>query len=148
MNNTEKLLRAFIEVSGYEVEEFTNQSPIICLGTGERDIAYIKDYKVTKGKLKQGLDDNKLSEPRSRVDIDKVLDTKSTINGVVVMVNDTSIDQLVKNIVNLSQLTSNLRFIRHKKCDFDRVIGWFGDLAKRQGDTYYLILNVEVFLDE
>lgn len=103
MNNTDKLLRAFIEASGYEVEitkdyqevkltksqashhfqarEFGSQPRRRLLTDGVGQCAYlvdddgmytevalspIIDYKVTKSKLQQGLDDNKISEPKTR----------------------------------------------------------------------------------
>lgn len=50
MNNTEKLLRAFIEASGYEVEEvLVNPRPLVCNDkpTNRMTYDYI-DYKVTK----------------------------------------------------------------------------------------------------
>jgi len=50
MNNTEKLLRAFIEASGFEVEEaLVNSRPLLCNDkpTGKMAYDYI-DYKVTK----------------------------------------------------------------------------------------------------
>ena len=43
MNNTHKLLLAFIEASGYEVEE-----SLRCKGTEEGRDYEINDYKVTK----------------------------------------------------------------------------------------------------
>ena len=50
MNNTDKLLRAFIEASGYEVEEVSNGKPELVKAFWDRP-AIIKegiDYKVTK----------------------------------------------------------------------------------------------------
>ena len=41
-----------------------------------------------KSKLQQGLDDNKLSEPMPRVDIDRLLDASSTVDGVVVILDE------------------------------------------------------------
>ncbi len=48
MNNTDKLLRAFIEASGYEIEEVKAKetSSIMCGGNTYSNI----DYKVTKKK--------------------------------------------------------------------------------------------------
>lgn len=140
----EKKLDALIDALGFDVEVIETitldgkplQKPVIG-APGEviavdnlRNIVRGIDYKLTKRGLQQGPDNNKLSEPKPSV----------------------SIDQLVKNIINLSQLESDLRYIKYKKCDFDRVVSWFGDLAKRHdtdGDgDWYLILGVEVFLDD
>lgn len=166
MNNTEKLLRAFIEASGYDVKEdnktFVNGElwgvKYSFIPTTIDDVVtHSTDYKVTKRNptkrldvplCKKGLSDNKLSEPNTRVGIDKLLDTRSTINGVIVMVDNVTIDQLVKNILSLSQLKDELRFIKLNDRDFSGVVSWFGDLAERQSDHYYLIFDVEVFLDD
>tara|TARA_R100000951_G_scaffold112182_1_gene112184 strand:+ start:5930 stop:6211 length:282 start_codon:yes stop_codon:yes gene_type:complete len=51
MNNTEKLLRAFIEASGYEVEEVQSVESAPCNG-GFCAGGDIIDYKVTKGTSK------------------------------------------------------------------------------------------------
>lgn len=47
MTNTDKLLRAFIEASGYEIEEIESVDSIPCNG-GFRAGGDIIDYKVTK----------------------------------------------------------------------------------------------------
>ena len=53
MNNTEKLLRAFIEVSGFDIEETIKEGPSISKrdSIGVFDEFYITtDYKLTKKK--------------------------------------------------------------------------------------------------
>ena len=55
MNNTDKLLRAFIEASGYEIQEVTTIKD--GQSVSENDVIYgnvtttTTDYKVTKSKL-------------------------------------------------------------------------------------------------
>ena len=72
--NNDKLLRAFIEASGFEVEEVrtrTHHSQSYYNGVITRESSWDTDYKVTKTKLQQGLDDNKISEPKPRREICK-----------------------------------------------------------------------------
>ena len=86
MNNTDKLLRAFIEASGYEIEETignpTSNDPKIQF--------YLNfDYKVTKTKLQQVLDDNILSIPNSRKltkeCIEDLINPNKPVGGVIVL---------------------------------------------------------------
>lgn len=55
MNNTDKLLRAFIEASGYEIEEITTRKILVSAEPPTRDefingstVIETIDYKVTK----------------------------------------------------------------------------------------------------
>ena len=105
MNNTDKLLRAFIEASGYEIKRVRTgdekcdcykSNPLSrdhligcqrCQGTGVSHGIF--DYKVTKTKLQQGLDDNRLSIPNSRrltkECIEDLLSPNKPIGGVIVL---------------------------------------------------------------
>ncbi len=55
MNNTDKLLRAFIEASGYEVEEVTTECTTDEANVFLLDKNYKTDYKVTK-RIAMGVD--------------------------------------------------------------------------------------------
>ena len=136
MNNTEELLRAFIEASGYEVEETSTialngkplEKPSLGLAGGLipvktvkelRSIITITDYKVTKKA-------DHLHEWH----------------------DDVPLNQLVKNVIELSTIDAELRWIKYPKSSFYAVIKWFGDAAKRVNEHRYEILGVEVSLDE
>jgi hypothetical protein len=56
MNNTEKLLRAYIEAQGFDVKEVTKSFVMKDMGRPEADAMFtstqVVDYKVTKKKVK------------------------------------------------------------------------------------------------
>ncbi|HHZ69185.1 MAG TPA: hypothetical protein EYN54_02655 [Methylococcaceae bacterium] len=52
MNNTDKLLRAFIEASGYEVEDIKEDVFLGCYSGVDQYRNQTTDYKVTKKKIK------------------------------------------------------------------------------------------------
>lgn len=62
MSNTDKLLRAFIEASGFSIEEVTTKEAILSLTMGLDTVDGI-DYKVTKKKA-----DNKVYIEASNID--------------------------------------------------------------------------------
>ena len=58
MTNEMKLLRAFIEASGYEIKDVTEIVDILDMSRPEKDamlsIKQVVDYKVTKKKIQMG----------------------------------------------------------------------------------------------
>ena len=129
-NNTEKLLRAFIEASGYEVEETgmetrINKEDLANMANPERPMSMIRiedgttDYKVTK-----------------------------KVDHLHEWYDDVPLNQLVRNVIVLSTVDAELRWIKYPKSSFYAVIKWFGDDAKRVNEHRYEILGVEVSLDE
>ena len=119
MTDEMKLLRAFIEASGYEVEEVNNGKSEIVKAFWDRP-AIIKegiDYKVTK-------------KP----------------NPLHVYYDDVQLEQLVANIIQLSEYKADEKWIKYPKDSFDAVIDWFGTQANKQSDTLAEILEVDVFL--
>ena len=137
VDRTEKLLRAFIEAQGYEITELATPTgikhEISNCGIHKKTAQFDIDYKVTK------------KADVTTKGINAYL--RECFNGEG---DHTPIEKLIKNVLILSQLGDGFRFIKYKKYDFDRVINWFGDLAVNSSSTggYYLILDVEIFLDE
>lgn len=134
MTNEIKLLRAFIEASGYDIEEEfilhiackcrPNSAVLggdrdcdICCGTGQDGGDF--DYKVTK-------------KP----------------NPLHVYYDDVQLEQLVANVIHLSECNDSERWIKYPKASFDAVVDWFGFQAERANAHRYIILGVEVSLDE
>lgn len=107
MTNEMKLLRAFIEASGFTVDATTTDESRedVRLWKEHRDKVFnaflvggvpignrpkpIYDYKVTKTKLQQGLDDNILNIPNSKrltkECIDDLLNPNKTVGGIIVL---------------------------------------------------------------
>ena len=85
MSNEIKLLRAFIEASGFTVEELDAVPCKAQPSTGE--ILYESAYKVTK--KQQGLADNILNIPNSgrltKECIDDLLNPSKTVGGVIIL---------------------------------------------------------------
>ena len=119
MNNTDKLLRAFIEASGYEIETKVTSQELHNPHNSNVEIITSTDYKVTK----------------------KVSIQHDWYDGV-------TLNDLVKNIIILSNLEDQYKFIKYPKESFHAVIDWFGDDAIRCNEHRYNIFNVEVGLDE
>lgn len=115
MANEMKLLMAFIEASGFDVEE-VDTSP---LKHDRYPHTPIIDYKVTK-------------KP----------------DPLLTLYKGVPLSQLVKNVYELSISNHSERWIKYPEDQFHAVVNWFGCMADKQSDTYYLIHGVEVFLDE
>jgi len=121
MTNEMKLLRAFIEASGFDVEE-VRLSPLGLRGDELIHVNKVINYKVTK-------------KP------DPLL---ARYNGVF-------LNQLTQNVIDIEcDPTTGIddKWIKYPKEAFDAVIDWFGDDAIRVNEHRYNIFNVEVSLDE
>ena len=146
MNNTDKLLRAFIEASGFEIEE----------------------GKVTAGDL---IDRSYSSASYSTKEMkqrypNKHLDTecfggKWIVSEPVIEYKVTKKPELLYDGISLRQLTQNVidiecdptlaiedKWIKYPKDSFYAVIDWFGNDAIRCNEHRYNIFNVEVSLNE
>ena len=123
MDNTMKLLTAFIEASGYDVEEITKSVEMPDKSRPEVGSTFISkkvvDYKVTK-------------KP----------------SPLHVYYDDVQLEQLVANVIQLSECKVDERWIKYPKASFDAVVDWFGFQAERANAHRYIILGVEVSLDE
>jgi len=127
MTNEMKLLRAFIQASGYEIEEVKTVTKkkfsfLKALFTDrynqQRDITTI-DYKVTKK-----------PDP-----LDKMYD------GV-------TLDQLTRNIFELNDHQEKYRWISYTTNQYDAVVNWFGKSVKNKTEFSCVILGVRMQVND
>jgi len=124
MTNEIKLLRAFIEASGFDVED---TQKVIIKGVEHKGKAHeipvddldsmeiINDYKVTK----------------------KPDPLRKEYSGV-------SLEQLVKNIFTVSNLDDGYKFINYDRDQFNAVYDWFIHDVKEKTSDSFLIYGVTV----
>ena len=143
MNNTDNLLRAFIEASGYEIEEgdISAGEPIDCsCSSATYSTMEIKSLYSGKHIDCPNFGGNWIvSEPVIDYKVTKKLD--KLYDGV-------SLDQLIRNVFELSHANHSEKWIKYPKDIFDAVVKYFGDAAINKTDTYAEIYGVDVFLLE
>ena len=124
MNNTKKKLDALIDALGFDVKEVVNDDLLAFFG-GEipaslaNQVSCVTHYELTK-----------------RPD------------PLTIRYDSVPLEQLIRNIIDLSLMDEQFRWIRYHKQSFNAVVRWFYGIADKQSDTLYLIMGVEVFLDE
>ena len=123
MNNIEKKLDALIDALGFNVEDVTKNFEMTDKSRPEAGATFILkqvvDYKLTK-------------KP----------------NPLHVYYDDIRLEQLVANVIHLSECDHSERWIKYPKASFDAVVDWFGFQAERAIAHRYTILGVEVSLDD
>ena len=138
MNNTEKLLRAFIEASGFDIEEVETFNEAQYLVDKEDYKNNPNDYRGAFCK----------SPPfkASYIEIDyKVTKKPDQLNKLY---DGISLRQLTQNVIDIEcDPLSGFKFIKYPKDSFHAVIDWFAHDAKRVDDHTYYVLSVEVSLD-
>ena len=137
MNNTDKLLRAFIEASGYEIEEvysvYTNVSDVLNYTTSIKPCA----------SLSQG-------DWACRVDVDYKVTKK--VDPLDVLYDGVTLRQLINHIIDIScnpTLPDRSKWIEYPEKSFDAIINHFGDKAEATGDDVgYEVLGVGLFMED
>ena len=128
MTNEIKLLRAFIEASGFDVEE--ERIPL-------------NDFAVSNWNNSGRIGDR----PTATIDY-KVTKKPDPLN---VLYDGVTLKQLTQNVINIHcdfNLSASDKWIKYSEVQFKAVVEWFGDGAKRINEHRYNILSVEVSLDE
>ena len=142
MNKLEKKLDALIHALGFDVETLNTKT----YGHARELNHSERMFNGTRGELEfqgEGLYKEVTRHTNYKL-------TKRT-DPLDVLYDGVTLRQLAENIIELKcnpLLPTENKWIKYPKASFEAVVDWFGFQAERKNEHRYIILGVEVSLDE
>lgn len=142
MNNTEKLLRAFIEAQGFEIERIVNTKEVsIPRNSG---LAVHHNLAVdNQGAYKRG--DDECYYLKASMEVDYKVTKKPLIKDIII--GGLPLTQYITNIINHKECAEEFRFIRYSKEVVDAIVGSGFFSVAGEIDGGYLIEGVRVLYE-